>query len=179
MCDAMSFVSSFGSYMGGRAEALSAEARGITARGNAQFEAAQMETLNILETMKVRNEQGEMLKDFEEQAKQNAAAAAVSGLDPMSFAQIEEGNRANMQEAKGQMESDLKIRKSKNKMQAKVRRMEGDLAYASAQAEAKAAMFSGVVGAMDSLYTAEKNYQKNNTGESRSSYFFKSIGMGD
>lgn len=206
MCDAMSLLSAYGSWQSGKAAAYTAQANAISsvaegvmaksagrmAQSGKQFEASQLLTLNVLETAAVRRDQGNMLKSFAEQAKQNAAAMAVSGLDPTSFEAITEGNADALREATGQKEGDLKLSKSSRKGAAKIKRIEGRMARmggnleatrsmvqaAGYRAEAQAAKFSGMMGAISTLAGAEQSYQQNNTGGSRFDYFLKSVGMG-
>lgn len=161
MCDPFSFASAGQDLLAGISGA--AEARSV-----GSFEAAQIEAMSILASGQSSLEQGALLREFTEATRQNAAAIAVSGLSKKSFESIARGNIEDLFRNLEAIDTNRRIGQiGRNTQKA--------AALLDAKMKASAALFSGAFSAADTLFEAEKTFQKANTGESRFGFFKKAI----
>lgn len=157
MCDALSMLSAGADLAGGFIGAKEARSRG-------RFDAAMMDVQMILNTAQTRQQQGQLYREFEIVARQNIAAAGVSGLAAGSFDAVAKGNYRDLMEATGDLENQSQVQKIG--MQAAKAE-----ALAAARMEAATSMFSGISSATFTLAGAEQSYREANTGQTRLEYF--------
>lgn len=214
MCDAMSLGSAFSSVMAGsarksmaNAQAIDASSRGQFAQAmgelqatqyltQANFDAIMFESASLLADQKASADQAALIRDFEEQAKQNMAAMAVAGLSQESFAAIMDGNDAELRRASKEIEKNANSQKDRDKARAdmarssgqknaEMARISGNIQNIDAQfesfakrVEGKIAMYTGIGNGLATLYKAETDFQDNRLpDQSRFDYFKKSVGM--
>lgn len=144
-------------FIGGMADASAARSAG-------KVNSILMESQILLNTANTRAQQSQLMREFEMAARQNAVSIAVSGLSSQSFAAVAKGNRREMERGIEALEITGDTREIGM-------RAEQAIAMAEARANAAAARFSGIVGAAGTIWEAERNYQMNNTGQSRIDYF--------
>jgi hypothetical protein len=210
----MSLVSAFNSFQGGQAGNYQSQARAIDAgsRGRfaqqmgemqatsymtqGNFDRVMFESASLLVDRKASVDQSALIRDFEEQAKQNMAAMAVSGLAMQSFDGITEGNQREMGRASKEIERNADDQKGRNKRNAdmamssaeksaEMARVSGNIQNIDAQfaafshkVEGKMALYAGIGDGLATLYKAEQSYQENHTkDQSRFDFFKKSVGF--
>lgn len=189
MCDAMSFISAYGSYSQGRAAQISSEADAIFAtaqatdrRSQLDLEAAQLEAMSVLAAARGSRDEARLRKAYAEQTRQNVAAAAISGFAPESFDAIAQGNARDMAENLEAIQTDIDLERFGLESEAREARRGGAnvskmARYESAahRAAGRAALWSGIGKAVGTLGDAERTYRETNTGQSRGRMFMQSI----
>lgn len=165
MCDPLSLSSAVMDVGAGFAE-------GITAKANANFEAAQMEIMGIQAQAQGSSAIADLTRDYAQHFSRNIAAAAVSGLAQESFAAVRKGNKADMNRNIERIKAGVDRKVNQMDFQAEMRRVQGRM-------EASAAKWAGVMRGMNTIYDAETAYQRNRTAnddgsyQTRADYFFK------
>lgn len=162
MCDGYSFLSAGADLAGGIAGMIDGNSR-------ADFASAQADIMSVFAGAQASLDEADLRRSFREQTSQNVAAAAVSGLDQGSFESIAKGNQKDMKRNIATIQGNLKTQKAGIKAQ-------GAMAALEARLEGRASLFSGLNSGMFTLAEAEKEYQKNHTGQTRREYARESIG---
>lgn len=157
MCDPWALTSGVVDMMGGRAQAIDARSRG-------DLEAASIRAAGIRLQAASGFEQAAIFREFAEVAKQNMAAAAVTGLDLASFDSIAEGNDRDMERAVQMSQRSARAESRDLELQAQITEMD-------ARMEAKAARYAGFTSFANRVMNAEMDYNQNHLlDESRFDY---------
>lgn len=175
MCDAQSLMAAGTSYLGGKADAISAEAQGIELKSAADFEAAQYDVMKVLASAQGSRDTASLRRDFAIKASGNLAAMAISGIAAGSFDSIGKGNKIDLEESIASIGRKVKLDKLSLGMQAREARRGGFAAMLKSRSEAKAALYGGMNRAIGIMVDAERSYQEANTGQGRLKWFMQSI----
>jgi hypothetical protein len=175
MCDGVAamqtFSKAFSSIGIGNAEALSyragevmADARMIDARSRTNLEVAQMEAVRTLASAQKTNDMGALNRMFGEQARVNASAMAVSGLDPVSFTAVTEGNEQELKRNERALHTGAMQRDRTMRLETSERKIAGQAEERSYQWEklmmrqrGAAARYTGWTGANAAIYEGFHN----------------------
>lgn len=140
----------------------------IDVKSSADFQVAQLENMKILSSARASREMASINREFSQQLEANIASAAVSGLDTMSFASVNEGNIEEEGRLKKAVLSDLNVEKG----QLTIEQMAASIAGKQA---ARAALFSGILSGAQTLTDANEAYKANHLGETRGQYFKRAV----
>lgn len=178
MCDsslsAMYGAQAVGSIASGIAGMISAgaqqtfaEGMAIDARSRATLEAAQLDAMKVLGSAAASEAMGDLEREMMQKQSANIAAMAVSGLDPLSFQGVQQGNENELKRAKSRIFRADELQRQMADIQIRERILAGEMEAAGAEYQGMmaaqagwASLYAGFMGAVEVGFNAQMDLKE-------------------